>query len=114
MTTGAKIFIGVLVAGAAAGAGYYFLVVRKRATLDQYEEFGKAVGRLFMVGKPPIFVKRAKKMWVENLTNKDADRLIELAKKDFNSDPEKGIEFDEESGKLISKWDVNMIANENG
>ena len=107
MTTSTKILIGFLVTGVAAYTGYYFLVLKKRATQDQYNEFKIAAIKIkadIEAGLSPSQIRARKIAWSKNLTREDADQLIASAKKGMGAEANTNIEMDEETARLIQKW----------
>jgi len=104
-----KILIGILAVGAIAGTGYYFFVIRKRATLAQYNEFRDAAKALKMdieSGMNLVQIGTRKEAWQKNLTRVEADRLITLAKENMGveSDAPANVEMSPEAAELIQKW----------
>lgn len=86
------------------GGVYYFAVVRKRSTIDQYEKFKASslkTGWDVLEAISPRKDQEVREKWLKNLNRDEADRLIQLSTK-----KEKDMPISEklEVARLIEKW----------
>ena len=86
------------------GGVYYFAVIRKRSTEDQFNRLKSSslkTGWDILANISPAQEQNVKDKWLKNINREEADRIIELSAK-----KEKDMTISEklEVTKLVNKW----------